>query len=84
MDIEIIESSSKELKFKTLNKTILEILRVYLNKRNVEFVAWAREHPSRPAIMSIKTSEGTIKKAISEAISDIKKDCEKLISLSKK
>ena len=60
------------------------ILRVYLNEQGVEFAAWRREHPSKPLIMKIQTSEGTVAKAVADATAAIKKDCEKLAALIKK
>ncbi|MEM4271631.1 MAG: RpoL/Rpb11 RNA polymerase subunit family protein [Candidatus Pacearchaeota archaeon] len=84
MNIEVLKSEKNEIDLKIDNLTIAEILRVYLNEQGVEFAAWRREHPSKPLIMKIKTSGETAKKAVSEAVSAIKKDCDKLASLVKK
>ncbi|MDP6426336.1 MAG: hypothetical protein QF443_05045, partial [Dehalococcoidia bacterium] len=47
--------------------TIIELLRVYLNKdSSVNFAAWKREHPTKNPILLVKTSGKTAKKAINE------------------
>jgi len=58
------------------NLTIAEILRVYLNEQGIEFAAWRREHPTKPLLFRIQSSGKTVKKAVSEAVSAIKKDLE--------
>ena len=45
-----------------------------MNEAGIEFAAWRREHPSKPIIFRIQTGSGTVKKAVSEAVSAIKKD----------
>ncbi len=84
MEIEIIKSEKDDIELKIDNVTIAELLRVYLSKtEGVDFVAWRREHISKPAVLKVQTSGKTVKKAISEAISAIEKDSSKL-SISKK
>ena len=77
MNIEILEQDKNNLVLKIDNITIAEILRVYLNKQGIEFAAWRREHPTKPVIFKIKNSDKAIKKEISDAISEIKKDLTK-------
>ena len=84
MEIETVVSEKDNLKIKINNVTVAEIIRVYLQKGGVDFVAWKREHPSKPVIMKIQSSKKTIKKVISEAVSNIKKDCVKFSSVVKK
>jgi DNA-directed RNA polymerase subunit L len=74
MEIEILKQEKDEIEFKIDNLTVAEILRNYLNKQGIEFVAWRREHPSKPVIMRIQVSSGTVNKAVGEAIAAIKKD----------
>ncbi len=67
------------------NLTIAEILRVYLNKdSSVSFVAWRREHPSKNPILKVKTKGKTVKKALSDAASQIEKEADKLVNDFKK
>ncbi len=77
MNIEILEQDKNNLELKIDNITIAEILRVYLNKQGIEFAAWRREHPTKPIIFKIKSSDKTVKKEISDAITSIKKDLNK-------
>ncbi|MAG37859.1 hypothetical protein CMI45_00530 [Candidatus Pacearchaeota archaeon] len=74
MEIEILKSEKDDAEVKIDNVTIAEILRVYLNNQDIEFTAWRREHPTKPAVLKIKTEKGTVKKAVSDAVSQIKKD----------
>tara|TARA_Y100000310_G_scaffold241884_1_gene246033 strand:+ start:2322 stop:2576 length:255 start_codon:yes stop_codon:yes gene_type:complete len=84
MELEVIKSEKEELEVKIDNITVAEILRVYLNEQGVKFAVWRKEHPTKPAIFKIQTSGKTTKKAISEAISAIKKDTAKLSAILKK
>ena len=84
MNIEIISNDKRAAEFKIDNLTVAEILRVYLNEGGVDFAAWRREHPSKPLIMKIQTSEGTVAKAVADAAAAVKKDCDKLAALLKK
>lgn len=75
----ILKESKEELEAELESLTIAEILRVYLNKDSaVTFVAWKREHPTKKPILSVKTKGKTPKKAISDAISAITKDLDKV------
>ena len=84
MEVEIIKEGKNDIELKVGNLTIAEILRVYLNEQGIEFAAWRREHPSKPVIFKIKSSGKTVKKAISDAVVAIKKDCNSLIAGLKK
>ncbi len=84
MNTEIVKQEKNELEVKLDNPTIAEILRVYLNKEEVDFAAWRKEHPSKPVIIKIQTSNKTVKKAVSDAVASIKKDLEKISSNLKK
>lgn len=84
MNIEILKQEKNEVELKIDNTTIAEILREYLNAQGVEFAAWRREHPSKPLIMRIATSGGTVKKAVSDAVASIEKDLDKVAKSVKK
>ena len=84
MNVEVISHDKHSAEFKIDNLTVAEILRIYLNESGVDFAAWRREHPSKPLIMKIQTSEGTVAKAVADASAAIKKDCDKLAALLKK
>lgn len=79
MDLEILNSSKEEIEAKLSNLTLVEILRVYLNKdSSVTFAAWRREHPSERPILKVKTKGKTAKKAIADAVDAITKDLDKI------
>lgn len=79
MDIEILNSSKDELEVRLENITLVEILRVYLNKDDaVTFAAWKREHPSEKPILKLQTKGKSPKKAINDAVSAIEKDLDKI------
>ena len=78
MEIEIVKAEKNEVDVKVDDLTIAEILRVYLNEQGVDFAAWKREHPSKPALFRIRSSGKTVKKAVGDAVSAIKKDLEEI------
>lgn len=82
MEIEIVKEEKGDLEFKTNDITLVEILRVYLNKEGVDFAAWRREHPDRPVIMKIQSKD--VKKDIANAIKTIKKDLDEISKSVKK
>ncbi len=84
MNIEVLKQDKNSVELKIDNLTVAEILRDYLNKEGIEFAAWRREHPSKPVIFKIESSGKTVKKAVSEAVEAIKKDCNKIVSALKK
>lgn len=80
MEIKILTDEKNELKLELDNLTIAEILRVYLHQDDsVSFAAWNREHPSKPAVLLVKTKDKTAKKAVKDAISRIEKETDKLV-----
>ena len=79
MEIKILKSSKEEIEFQLESLTIAELMRVYLNRdSSVTFAAWKREHITEKPIMSVKTKGKAVKKAISDAVSAITKDLEKV------
>ena len=84
MNIEILKGEKNSVELRIDNLTVAEVLRAYLNKNGIEFAAWRREHPSKPIVFKIEASGRTVKKAVSEAVEAIKKDCDKLLAAVKK
>ena len=78
MQIEIINQDKNLIELKIDNQTVAEILRIYLNKQGIEFAAWRKEHPTKPIIFRIESSGKTVRKAISDAVAEIKKDLENI------
>ena len=81
----VLSSNKEEALIEFEGLTIVEILRVYLNKDpGVSFVAWRREHPTEKPILKVKTKGKTPKKAVSDAVVSITKDLDKLLGDFKK
>jgi len=79
MELEILKSSKDEIEVRLGSMTLVEILRVYLNKDPaVSFAAWKREHPSEKPILKVITKGKTAKKAISDAVTAVTKDLDKI------
>ncbi|MDO8509021.1 MAG: RpoL/Rpb11 RNA polymerase subunit family protein [Nanoarchaeota archaeon] len=85
MNIEITKQDKNEIELNIDNSTLAEIIRVYLNADDIDFAAWRKEHPTKPLLMKIQSSGKTVKKAVSDAVSAIKKDLDKIsVDLKKK
>ena len=79
MDIKILKNEKQEMLLEVNNLTLVELLRVYLNKdSNVIFAAWKREHYTKNPILKIKTKAKTAKKAVNDAVAQITKELDKL------
>ncbi|HLD37929.1 MAG TPA: RpoL/Rpb11 RNA polymerase subunit family protein [Candidatus Nanoarchaeia archaeon] len=77
MELEILKQDKEAIEVQLDNLTLVEILRVYLNKdSDVKFAAWKREHPTKKPILSVKAKNP--KKAIKDAVSAITKDLDKI------
>ena len=62
MELEFLKNSKDEIEVRLPNITLVEILRVYLNKDDsVSFAAWKREHPSEKPILKVTTKRKTLK-----------------------
>ena len=78
MEIKVLNNSKEEIELEIDSLTLVEILRVYLNKdSSVNFAAWKREHPTKNPILLVKTKGKTAKKAVNDAVSAIVKDLDK-------
>lgn len=85
MEIKYLKDEKNEAEIQLDNLTIAEILRAYLVQDSaVEFAAWRKEHPSKSPILKIKTKGKTVKKALSDAASQIEKQADKLVREFKK
>lgn len=79
MDLKIIKQEKDSIEVEVNSLTMVEILRVYLNKdSNVGFVAWKRDHPTKNPVLSI--SGKSPKKALKNAVASIVKDLDKIDS----
>lgn len=78
MEVKILKDEKNDLELSIDNQTVVEIVRVYLNKDDsVKIGAWKKEHYSKPLILKVKTEGKSAKKALQDAISKIQKDLDK-------
>lgn len=79
MEIKVLSNSKDEIQVEIDSVTIVEILRVYLNKdSSVSLAVWKREHPTKNPMILVRTKGKTAKKAMDDAVSAIVKDLDKL------
>ena len=79
MELKVLKNSKEEIEVELENLTLVELLRVYLNKdAGVSFAAWRRDHPTEKPILKVTTKGKTAKNALSDAISSVFKDLDKL------
>ena len=79
MELKVLTNSKEEIEVELENLTLVELLRVYLNKdSSVTFAAWKRDHPSEKPVLKVITKGKTAKKAISDAVNAVSKDLDAL------
>jgi DNA-directed RNA polymerase subunit L len=85
MEIKILKQEKNILDIELDNLTIVEVLRVYLNKEaGIKLAAWDREHPFKNPVLHVETSSGDAKSAVKKAIAAIEKDIDNAVSEFKK
>jgi len=85
METNIIKKEKNHLIVELSNKTIAEILRIYLNKDStVELAAWKRDNPGKPIHLEVKTKGKDAKKALEDAAAVIEKELNKYVDEFKK
>jgi len=77
MNIEVVYQDKDHAELFLDNITVAEILRVYLSEQGVDFVAWRREHPSKPVVLKINSEKG-VAKSVDAAVSTLKKNLDSL------
>jgi DNA-directed RNA polymerase subunit L len=79
MEVKILKSSKDEIQVEVDSLTLVEIMKVYLNKDSeVDFAAWKQEHPTMKPVLVVRTKGKAAKKAIDDAVSAITKDLDKV------
>ena len=76
MEIKIISQDKNSIDVEIDNLTVVELLRVYLNKDSgVKLAVWKREHPHKNPVLHVEAPnpKSTIKKAISAVQKDLDK-----------
>lgn len=79
MEVKVLKSLKDEMEIELGNMTMAEVLRVYLNKdSNVSLAVWRRAHPTKNPVLVVKGKNP--KKSISDAVSAVTKDLDKINS----
>ncbi|MFH1500869.1 MAG: RpoL/Rpb11 RNA polymerase subunit family protein [archaeon] len=85
MEIKYLKDDKNEAEIEFDNLTMVELIRVYLNKDSaVSFAAWRREHPTKNPVLKVKTKGKSVKKAVQDAADAVEKDLDKLADSFKK
>ena len=82
MEIKILKQDKNSIDVEIDNLTIVELLRVYLNKEGAKFAAWRREHPDKNPVLHIEGDN--VKKLLQKAISAVEKDLDNAVEEFKK
>jgi DNA-directed RNA polymerase subunit L len=81
MDIKFLKKEKNEVEVEVPSLTLVEILRVYLNKdSSVEFAAWKREHYTKVPVLKVITKGKDAKSVLNDAVSSIVKDLDSVAS----
>lgn len=82
MEIKILKEEKGLIELEIDNLTVVELLRVYLNKEDVKLAAWKREHPTKNPILRVEADNA--KKLVLKAIEKVQKDIDEFVAEYKK
>lgn len=82
MEIKILKDEKNELDIELSSLTMVEVLRVYLNKEGVDMAAWRRERPGSNPVLHIEASNP--KKSLKSAIAMLEKEIDNVVADFKK
>jgi len=82
MEIKVIKDEKDLLEVEINNLTIVEILRIYLNKNGAKLAVWKRNHPSEAPILHVEGDNP--KKMVKDAVIAIEKEIDAAVSEFKK
>ena len=82
MEVKILKEEKDSLDIEIGNLTIVEILRIYLNKQGAKMAAWKRDHPTKNPILHIEGDNP--KKLLKGAILNLEKEIDKVVEEFKK
>lgn len=74
MEIKVLSENKTSMDIEIDNLTIVELMRVYLNKEGAKMAAWKRDHPSKNPVLHVEAENP--KKLVQKAIESAKKDLE--------
>ncbi len=82
MEIKILKEEKGSIELEINNLTIVELLRVYLNKEDVKMAAWKRDHPTKNPVLRVEADNA--KKLVLKAIEKVQKDIDDFVEEYKK
>lgn len=82
MEIKILKDEKNELDVEMNSLTIVEVLRVYLNKQGAKLAAWKRDHPTENPVLHIEGDNP--KKLLKGAIAALEKEIDSTVEEFKK
>ena len=83
MEVKILNQEKNTLDVELDNLTMVEVLRVYLNKESgVKLAAWKRDHPFKNPVLHVEADNP--KSALKKAITAVEKDIDNAVSEFKK
>lgn len=84
MQINVLSQDKHSAQIQLDNVTVAEIVRVYAYKVGAEFVAWRREHPSKPIVLLIKGGDKSVSKILADIANLVGKDSNSIVQSIKK
>jgi DNA-directed RNA polymerase subunit L len=82
MEVRILKDEKNELDIEVGSLTIVEVLRVYLNKEGAKLAVWRRDHPTKNPILHIEGDNP--KKILKNSIATLEKEIDKIVEDFKK
>ena len=82
MEIKILREEKGLVDIEIDNLTVVELLRVYLNKEDVKLAAWRRDHPTKNPVLRVEADNA--KKLVLKAIEKAQKDIDDFVAEYKK
>ena len=76
MEIKILNETKDSLDVEIGDLTIVELMRVYLNKEGANMAVWKRAHPTKNPVLHLEASNP--KKLLQKAIDSVKKELSSL------
>lgn len=72
MEIKVLAEDKTFMDLEIDSLTIVELMRVYLNKEGAKMAAWKRDHPSKNPTLHIEADQP--RKLLQKAIASVQKD----------
>jgi DNA-directed RNA polymerase subunit L len=72
MEIKVLSEDKNSMDIEIDSLTVVELMRVYLNKEGAKMAAWRREHPTKNPVLHIEGDHP--KKLVQKAIDTIQKE----------